>query len=745
MSKTTRPDSSKKQSHAPETGRGSWIYGPAVDLIVGCGAWSAPLLLPFVIWSMSNRQDYPLGMRDEGLASFAFYALALVFNYPHFMATIYRAYRTKEEFSKYKIFTVHLTLLVLAAIVVTHWAYWMVAWVFTIYVTWSPWHYTGQNFGLAMMFARRNGATPARSVRRALRLSFWASYLLIFIRFHTGPSGGYLISLGLPESVTKPASIGLAIAFLGLGIWSLRAMVRQSGARAMAPTLVLFGTQFLWFVAPLALEIGTRSQLPQTLYSSGILAVMHAAQYMWITSYYTRRETEASGGRWRPVLYFFALVVGGMALFIPGPWIVSYVFKFDFTASFVIFTSLVNIHHFLLDGALWKLRDGRIAALLLNTRDKVSAEAVGVGRSIRGTAGWIIGVHPLARTIRVTAIALVLLLAGLDLARSYFGLNGQSVARLARAEALNPYDQQLLLRIARAQGSDGKLEQTISTLERAIRTNPENAEAQNQLAQLLIKNELYERAFEHCKQMVRHLPDDVNGLVNFGILASQLGHEDDAIESWERAVSIDPSQTNVRLYLADLYEKQGKIELATPHYERYLALLPEQEGQPLDPKEVIGLTLKLAHYYGRQNRLGVTLQYAGQAATLSAQAGEKASLSAAYSTMAQALIELGKPSDALPLLQRCIQLDRETGDSKQEGLDWFKYGQFLKRSSEPDRLVLACLIKADGLVKSSKVKERDLISAARSQEETALGAEAASVTRDLDSITEELLTLQPST
>jgi tetratricopeptide (TPR) repeat protein len=731
----TRSDSGKKQTNVPESVRGGWIHGPALDLIVGCGAWSAPLLL----------LAYPLGTRDEGLASFAFYALALVFNYPHFMATIYRAYRTKEEFSRYRVFTVHLTLLALATIVVAHWAYWMVPWVFTIYVTWSPWHYTGQNFGLSMMFARRNGATPLRAVRRALHLSFWASYLLIFIRFHTGPSGGYLISLGLPESLTKPASVGLAIAFLGLGFWSLRAMIRQVGARAMAPVLVLFGTQFLWFVAPLALEIGTSSRLPQTLYSSGILAVMHAAQYMWITSYYTRRETEASGQRWRPWLYFIALVVGGIALFIPGPWIVSYVFKFDFTASFVIFTSLVNIHHFLLDGALWKLRDGRIAALLLNARDKVSAEAVGVSRSIGRTARWITGGHPFARTIRVTAVALLLMLAGLDLARSYLGFSGQSAARLARAESLNPYDQKVLLRLAREQGYDGNLERTISTLERAIRTNPENEEAQNQLAQLLIKNELYERAFEHCKQMVRHLPDDVNGLVNFGILASQLGHEDDAIQSWERALSLDPSQKNVRLYLADAYEKKDKIELAIPQYERYLALLSEQEGPPLDPKEIIGLTLKLALYYGRQNKLAVTLQYAGQAATLASQAGEKASLSAAFSTMAQALIELGKPADALPLYQRCIQLDRETGDSLQEGLDWFKYGQFLKRSQQPDRLTLACLIKADGLVKSSEVKERALIAEARSQEETAMGAESASVTRDLDSIIVELLAPQPST
>ena len=41
--------------------------------------------------------------------SVAFYALALLFNYPHYMATIYRAYHRAEDFEKYRIFTVHTT------------------------------------------------------------------------------------------------------------------------------------------------------------------------------------------------------------------------------------------------------------------------------------------------------------------------------------------------------------------------------------------------------------------------------------------------------------------------------------------------------------------------------------------------------------------------------------------------------------------------------------------------------------
>src|SRR3984957_14090291 len=130
-----------------------WIYNPWLDLIVGCGAWSAPLLLiSYLSLSSSTR-----------LWSVAFYALALFFNYPHYMATIYRAYHRAEDFEKYRIFTVHITALVLLTLFLSHFWIRLLPWIFTIYLTWSPWHYSGQNYGLFMMFARRAGANPGKA------------------------------------------------------------------------------------------------------------------------------------------------------------------------------------------------------------------------------------------------------------------------------------------------------------------------------------------------------------------------------------------------------------------------------------------------------------------------------------------------------------------------------------------------------------------------------------------------------
>src|SRR6202046_5487392 len=223
-----------------------WIYNPWLDLIVGCGAWSAPLLLISYFSIASSVRAW----------SVIFYALALFFNYPHYMATIYRAYHRAEDFHKYRIFTVHITALIVLTLLLSHsWAR-LLPWIFTIYLTWSPWHYSGQNYGLFMMFARRAGAQPSESTRRALYGAFIASYLILFLGFHTGSSGDPLfISLGIPATVSRWEQVILIAAFIVLAMFGLSRLVRETGWRKLIPALTLFSSQFLWFLLPACISL----------------------------------------------------------------------------------------------------------------------------------------------------------------------------------------------------------------------------------------------------------------------------------------------------------------------------------------------------------------------------------------------------------------------------------------------------------------------------------------------------------
>src|SRR6266496_2152791 len=542
-----------------------WVYNPALDLIVGCGAWSAPLLLLGYLAANSNVAAW----------SVAFYGLALFFNYPHYMATIYRAYHTQEDFNKYRVFTVHITALVLLTLLLSHFFHQALPWIFTLYLCWSPWHYSGQNYGLFMMFARRAGAKPSANVRQALYAAFLLSYLILMLNFHTGASSDPLfLSLGIPAKASYAAVLVLGIGFLGFSLFGLIGLARETGWKLLFPSLTLFSTQFLWFLLPTTLALLKGLQIPQSRYSTGVMAVMHSAQYIWITSYYARREANADQhANWRPIAYFSVLVAGGIALFVPGPWLASRLFHFDFAASFLIFTALVNIHHFILDGAIWKLRDGRIAALLLNSQERISTEtAKAHGRALAGLR-WLIGISKPARTLRVATVITLLAWAGVDQVRYYLRIHAESLADLQLAAKLNSFDRNLQAGIGRRKLESGQPDAAAEAWKSALRLNPSNAAARDGLLQYMTAQKHYDDAYRLTQESLRYSPKDVNLLVNHGMLAAQAGNRDRAIVSWKQALAIDPSQWVPHLYLAGAFQQAGKCDEAIPHYLGFLVQL----------------------------------------------------------------------------------------------------------------------------------------------------------------------------
>src|SRR5580698_10262800 len=511
-----------------------WIYSPWLDLIVGCGAWSAPLLLISYFSIASSARAW----------SVAFYALALFFNYPHYMATIYRAYQREEDFHKYRVFTVHITALVVLTLLLAHSWVRILPWIFTIYLTWSPWHYSGQNYGLFMMFARRAGANPSEPVRRALYGAFIASYLILFLGFHTGPSADPLfISLGIPAIVSRWEQMLLAVAFVALSVFGLSRLARETGWRKLLPSLTLFSSQFLWFVLPAGVSLIKGLAVPQSRYSSGVLAVMHSAQYLWITSYYARREaTDGSSRPWRAWGYFAVLIAGGIALFVPGPWLASRVFHHDFTTSFLIFTALVNIHHFLLDGAIWKLRDGKIAELLLSSRDRISDAASGAGSRLSCAWSWLTGGTAGARQLRIGAALVLLLWGTVDQVRYYLSLHADNLQDLQRAAAMDSFDTSVQMRLARRELDEGHARLAEAAWRKAMQVNPADPAPRQALLRFLIGQGRTDEALSLTDASLKYSPRDANLLVDRGLLAQRLGQPDQAVESWQRAISVDPGQ-----------------------------------------------------------------------------------------------------------------------------------------------------------------------------------------------------------
>ncbi|HXC42553.1 MAG TPA: hypothetical protein VNY51_03405 [Candidatus Dormibacteraeota bacterium] len=712
-----------------------WIYGPALDLVVGCGAWSAPLLLISYFAIASSTRTW----------SVVFYALALLFNYPHYMATIYRAYHRVEDIQKYRVFTVYTTGLLLLTGVLSHFWLGVLPFIFTLYLTWSPWHYSGQNYGLFMMFARRAGANLAQAERRALYGAFIVSYLILFLGFHTGPSSDPLfISLGIPATVGRWGQIALGVVFLALSGFGLRGLLRAAEWRKLIPCLTLFSSQFLWFLLPTAMAIITGWGIPQSRYSSGVLAVMHSAQYLWITSYYARREAGEERGRsWRPWAYFAVLIAGGIALFVPGPWLASRVFHHDFTASFLIFTALVNLHHFILDGAIWKLRDGRIAALLLNSKVRLANAASGAGGRLAETWGWFCGSAPAARLVRVSAALVLLAWGTIDQTRYYLALRSENARDLQRAAMLDSFDSSLQTRLGHREMEDGHPGEAEAAWRKAMQSNPADSAPRQELLRFLVEQKRFDEAYDLTESSLRYSPRDANLLVDRGLLALGEGHADQAVESWERAIAVDPAKLLAHLYLANELDHEGKAQTAAGQYKMVLNIIAQQPlARRPEAEKTIAIVLRMADCQQRASESEEAVQSYQLAAKIAAETKQSKLESIAEANEAALKADAGRVGDALRLYQHALQLDDAIGDRTSSAEDWFAYGRFLNRAQFPARLVYACLVKAESLEDSiPDASQRKLLVDAAGQAEKRVGSEAGAIRRNLDPALQEALAL----
>jgi tetratricopeptide (TPR) repeat protein len=664
--------------------------------------------------------------------SIGFYGLAFFFNYPHYMATLYRAYHRPDDFNRYRIFTVHITGLVLLTLLLSHFYVSALPWIFTLYLTLSPWHYSGQNYGIFMMFARRAGAAPTEKQRQSLYLAFLFSYLILFLSFHGAPSHDPLfISIGIPSRVAAILVAPLTLGFIAFSVYGLSGVAEQVGWKALIPSLTLFSTQFVWFLLPTALSFGERLQIPQSRYSTGVLAVMHSAQYLWITSYYAKREASTEGNtNWKPIAYFAFLILGGIALFVPGPWLASRIFHHDFTTSFLIFTALVNLHHFILDGAIWKLREGRIAAVLLNSRESVSRTSEAAGNQVAAGWKWMTGNSAAARTLRVGSALALLTLGTVDQIRYYYALHRDTLTDLQRAAALNSFDSSLETKLGATAFAQGQVNEALAAWKQALRANPSDAAPRNAILQTLVSQKQFEEAYSVSKEALRFAPQDADLMLNHGILASNLGHEQEAVQAWEKALEINPSHARAHLYLARALDASGKAEQAIPHYVAYLDNIEQLAPRP-PAQETIAIVLRLAECQGQSKRPEQAALSYGLAQKIAAQTKQVKLESFAAVKEAELRAAEKRTAQALQLYQRALRLDASTDDRTSEGADWYNLALFLRDQGFETQLVYASLLEAESLLKSSPGENLKLVTGERMRTESILGRRAAQVRKDL--------------
>jgi len=371
-----------------------WVFGPIPDLLLGCGVGYAMLIavLPLL----------PVDMQTLMVAG-TFGTLLL--GVPHYGATLLRVYRNAEDRRRYVFFSVYLSAIVWLWFAVGLYDLRVGSAMITLYFTWSPWHYTGQNYGLSVMFLRRRGIEFSDRTKRLLYASFALSFLLAFLSLHRGVgevSYGigdfvgtrfYFIHLGIPSGLWSASFAVAGALYLGVTVAAFASLLRTARAVDLIPVVALVLAQALWFSVPYTWAWFTNTRLEE--HGVGWLFVWavlgHSVQYLWITTYYAIGR-ERGRPRWG---YLFATLGAGSAIWtVPALLFSPQLFGTHpySMGLFLMIAAAVNLHHFILDGAIWKLRDTGVGAILLAepaAAKPAAVERVGREPGWLRPAGWV--------------------------------------------------------------------------------------------------------------------------------------------------------------------------------------------------------------------------------------------------------------------------------------------------------------------------------------------------------------------
>lgn len=325
-----------------ESIRGRYFVNPAFDYLVIGGALS--LLVTAIV---ATRPAGASVFSDSAMGT-----IVLFSNAAHFAASTVRLY-TKPGAAAAMPFLSRILpgIAILIMTLGVAWASNVGNFLNLVYLTWSPYHYGAQAYGLSVMYSYRSGCMLKPLDKRLL---WWVSMIPFF---YMAP---HVLNTGLPESVRAlfpdlapyrsviravvvPAGLLLPVV-LYARVW------RGSGGPMPLISLLTVVTNGLWFFVLDPMQAFVWA------------TIFHGLQYLAIVIIFDVRDRMAlpgnTYGRTFHALWFYGMSLGlGYVLFMLLP-LAYRILGFDYANGQLASIAVINIHHFIVDAYIWRLGKG---------------------------------------------------------------------------------------------------------------------------------------------------------------------------------------------------------------------------------------------------------------------------------------------------------------------------------------------------------------------------------------------------
>jgi len=329
-----------------------YLVRPSVDMLVMGGA-------SILLYAVCRGIEGGAAGASLGAAWDAVAMLVAAMNGSHFAATSYRLYRSREATRRFPLTSTLVPAVVLAGVAASFfWPLAIAPYFIKLFLLWSPYHYSGQTVGLSVLYSRRAGLTFEPLERASLAGFVFGTFLASVARAETQLNrfdyfGIAYPAFGLPSWVAQACLAGTALCGAVFLFYAARRLKRGDALPAIV--YVAPAAQFVWFI------LGPKSSLFYPL-----VPMFHGAQYLFVSWFLQIQEKKLEGGgaaaetaRWGAWS-----LAGYFILFLALPKLLSVLTGQSFLFATAVFTGGVQLHHFFVDGVIWRLRTPAVARVM---------------------------------------------------------------------------------------------------------------------------------------------------------------------------------------------------------------------------------------------------------------------------------------------------------------------------------------------------------------------------------------------